>query len=156
KPRRRKERQQKDSFATLRLGVKPWLASRASRRPAMPLPRTAGPPSRFIAPACRRRAAFPDPQFWLPEIPVAWTSQSSAPFGNNGPRRQVGHSPRPLVPACRLRLRSPAPALRPAALRKARPAHSFHLGDLPLFVHGAAPPPAEFRNVRRIRTRHSR
>jgi hypothetical protein len=78
-----------------------WLASRASRRPPMPLQRTAGPPSRFIAPACRRRAAFPDPQFWLPEIPVAWTSQWSAPFGNNGPRRQVGRSPRPLVPACR-------------------------------------------------------
>jgi len=34
----------------------------------MPFQRTAGPPSRFIAPACRRRAAFPDPQFWLPEI----------------------------------------------------------------------------------------
>jgi len=78
-----------------------WLATRASWMPPMPLQRTAGQPSRFIAAACRRRAAFPDPQFWLPEIPVARTSQSPAPFGNNGPRRQVGRSPRRLVPACR-------------------------------------------------------
>src|ERR1017187_10527756 len=134
-------------FRAFRASTQGRLAgSHVSRTPAgIPLQRAAGPPPRFTASACRLRAAFPDPQFWLPGTPAPRTSQSSAPFGNNGPHRQVARLPRALVPGCRSRPRSPAPALPPAALRKGHPTHSLHGGALALFVRVVAPPPAEFR-----------